>query len=467
MPQPPKPLDPTASPQAWFGHEVRDRRNAAKLSQAALGRRVQVSAAVIGYLERGDYPSCQQWLAQALDKALDADGLFAGAWGMAFKARDADKSVGDAEKPVRGRSSAPARGPAPRILGGDDLSPPPESAETVERRSFLQASGLAALSPIVLAQAAPTAEAAAPTAIRPADIEQIRRLAEVISLEDHKLGGGGLVRRVAGSTMQWATQLLHAECQPALRQPLYAAVSRLGIVVGATAFDAYHHGEAVAAFRLAAECAEEAGDWHLRAKTYSYLARHSVWLSQPDDGLTYAEKGLVRRDRLTATEQAMLHTARARAFAKLGLVRETMLAVGDADAAFEHTDPVSDPSWMAYYDEAQHHGDTGHALYDLAVHAGQDPGRASRRLATAVEQHTDAYARSRAISRTKLASLLMHREDPREAAHIGNRALDEVGPLTSKRARDDLRELGRAAGEHPQVREAVDLRARIAATVAA
>ena len=75
----------------------------------------------------------------------------------------------------------------------------------------------------------------------------------------------------------------------------------------------------------------------------------------------------MRSDRFTATERAMLHTARARAFGKMRDVANTLRAVGEADAAFEQSDPAQDPPWMAYYDYAQHHGDTAHALFDLVV----------------------------------------------------------------------------------------------------
>jgi hypothetical protein len=120
---------------------------------------------------------------------------------------------------------------------------------------------------------------------------------------------------------------------------------------------------------------------------------------------------------------------------------------------------------MAYYDEAQHNGDTAHALFDLAILAGQDPGRAARRFDAAVKGHSDAFKRSRAISRTKLAALIMAKGDPRQAAEIGHDALDEVGRLTSRRAAEDLRQLGAFSARHPRIREAMGLRERIAGTV--
>ncbi|WP_371790415.1 helix-turn-helix domain-containing protein [Streptomyces sp. NBC_01471] len=462
-----KDLNPGASPQEWFGNELRELRKAAGLSAAALGRLVQVSDDMILAIERGKYPSCRRDVAQRLDAYFETGGFFDRAWPMVFGNPDADKRRADADKRAAGRGEETAQARAGRILGGDEPSPHSGSHEPVNRRSFLQVSGLAAFAPIDLTQAFAPSGLSLPESVSPSQIDQVLAAATAISGMDNKLGGGGIVRDVAGSAMQWSAGLLQVRCAEHLRADLFAAVSRLGIVVGASAFDAYHHDEATKTFKFAADCAEEAGDWHLRAKTYSFLARQAVWIGAPDDGLTYAEKGLVRSDRLTATEQAMLHTARARAFGKMGNVRDTMAAVGAADEAFTRARPSEDPPWMAYYDAAQHNGDTAHALFDLAILAGQDPGRAAGRFNMAVKGHSDSFKRSRAISRTKLAALMMAKGDPRQAALIGHDALDEVGRLTSRRAADDLRQLGHFAARHQKVQEASGLRERITATVPA
>lgn len=465
MPQPEKQLDPGASPQEWFGFELRQRRKAEGLSAKALGRLAKVSDDMILMVEKGNYPSLQRDVAQRLDEVLDTGGVFNRAWAMAFGKRHAEKRRADADKGSTSTVEGTVQVHTGRILGRDDVSPRSGSHEAVYRRSFLQASGLAAIAPIDLSQAFAPPALTLPEAIGLGTIEEVGAVATVISGLDNKLGGGGMVSDIASPAMQWAAGLLHVRCAEYLRADLFAAVSRLGIVVGASAFDAYRHAYATHAFAFAADCAEEAGDWHLRAKAYSFLARQAVWIGKPDDGLTYAEKGLVRADRITATERAMLHTARARAFGKMGNVRECLAAVGQADEAFEEARPDEDPPWMAYYDEAQHNGDTAHGLFDLVVGEGQAPGRAARRFDTAVRGHSEAFKRSRVISRTKLASLIMATGDPRQAAAIGHKALDEVGRLTSRRAADDLRQLGAFAAKHPRVQEAVDLRERIAATV--
>lgn len=465
MPQPEKPLDPAASPQAWFGSELRRLRKTHGMSARKLGLLVQVSDDVLLLTEKGQYPSCQLELAHALDRELETDGFFGRAWPMAFGQRDADKKSRDADKHQKGKARGLQRGATGSILEGDELPPRPGSQEPVDRRAFLQIGSLAAVAPIDLVQAFAPSRLMLPDSIGLGHIDQVQEIATAISGWDNRFGGGGMVGDVAESAMQWAAGLLQAECSQAHRADLFAAVSRLGVVVGASAFDSYAHDYATRSFRFAAECAEEAGDWHLRAKSYSFLARQAVWIEQPDDGLTYAEKGLVRSDRVTATERAMLHTARARAFGKMGRIRECMAAVGQADEAFEQSQPDEDPPWMAYYDKAQHSGDTAHALFDLVIRSDQDPGRASQRFGAAVRGHTDAYKRSRAISRTKLASLVMAKGDPRQAAVIGHDALDEVGRLTSRRAADDLRQLGAFTSQHPRVQEARALHERITATV--
>ncbi|WP_406469918.1 helix-turn-helix domain-containing protein [Streptomyces sp. NBC_01615] len=467
MPQPEKTLNPGASPQAWFGYMLRKHRKQKKLTAKDLGKLVQVSDDMILNIELGKYRSCQLQLAERLDEVLGTDGLFTESWPMAFGSADADKKRVDAEKRLRQGAEVAIPPRADRILGSDTPSPSGSPAP-VDRRAFLAASSLAAFASIDLASlVAPTAPPQPPARIRLQEIAQILKASDDIHRGDNAHGGGGLVGVLASRAMEWAVGLLVIPCPEALVSELHAAVARLGIVVGASHFDAYAHDDARVAFKIASECAEEAGDWHLRAKTFSFLARQAIWIGDPDNGLTYAEKGLVRSDRLTATEKAMLHSARARAFGKMRDVQGTIAAVGAADDAFAQRDPAADPPWMAYYDEAQHHGDTAHALFDLAINAGQNPGRAGRRFEIAVAGHGDDFARSRAISCTKWASLEMATGDPHRATALGHRALDDVGRLTSRRAADDLKELGRFAGQHRQLQEAAYLRERITVTLQA
>ncbi|GHE32582.1 hypothetical protein GCM10017673_39250 [Streptosporangium violaceochromogenes] len=298
-----------------------------------------------------------------------------------------------------------------------------------------------------------------PSVVSAADIEAVRNIAEVFSTWDH-VYGSGLVREAVNSQLRHSVELLGARCPERLQPDLYSAVGFLGLVSAFMAFDAYAHKDARRMFRLALACAEESGNWHLRAKVLSSMARQAIWCGDPDTGLTLVELALVRADRLTPAERAMLLAARARALAKLGRTQETLSAVGMADQEFGRLKTDEELSWMRYYDTAQHAGDTGHALFDLAIR-GQFVGEASRRLSAAVAGHGDVYVRSRAISGTKLASLTMAVGDPEQATAIGAQALRDAGTVRSRRAADDLRELHRFAAPYERIPEVSELRHRI------
>lgn len=461
MPQPEKVFDPTRSPAEWFGNELRLRRKEAGFPKAGpFAKSVQVSVDVLLKVERGIY-RCPEDLPPRLDDTLETGGLFTRAWPMVFG--DADKQGRDADT----RRSHPVEGGVEQLVGRMlDTGAPSSSSRSLDpmhRRQFLVLGSLLTLDPVDLTRfLTPTAPLHVPAKITPREIHQLQQIAAGVQAWDNTYGGGGLIGQLATDSMQWAVRLLSVPCPPSHRPEFLGAVARLGLVAGASNFDVYRHDDARLAFRVSVECAEEGQHWHLRAKGYSFLARQAIWLGDADNGLTAAEKGLVRSDRLTASERAMLHTARARAFGKLRNVQETIAAVGAADDAFARRRPEDEPPWMAYYDEAQHNGDTAHALWDLAVGIEDyDPAQAEQRLLTAVKGHGPQFVRSKAMSCTKLASLVMKRGDPHEAAAVGTTAVALSGDLTSLRAADDLRQLGRFAGRHAKIPEAVELRESI------
>jgi hypothetical protein len=357
---------------------------------------------------------------------------------------------------------------------------PATTVTDVDRKGFIR-TALGAAAAVPLAELAmPDQAITPPSVVHPSDIVELRTMASVYTTWDHTYGGG-LVRTAVCSQLRFAVGLLKQSRYPSkLHDPLYSAVGWLAHAAAFMAFDAYAHEDARRMFNLALTCAEEANDWHLRAKVLSSMARQAIWCGDADNGLTLVEFALVRSDRLTAAERAMLRSAQARAFAKLGRVQETWKAVKEADMEFSRIHPSAEKPWMRYYDAAQHSGDTGHALFDLAVDGrvlskvtdrqvadNRHLGEASARLASAVAGHSAAYVRSRAISGIKLASLTMAAGDPEEAASIGERAVTGAGTVRSRRAQDDMRELARFALPHASRTPVATLRCRIREAVQA
>jgi hypothetical protein len=338
----------------------------------------------------------------------------------------------------------------------------------VDRKDFLLTSvlGLGGLAMGALAPVAALLEGGeptpTPTRVGQTEIEQIRTATRAFNSWSRAYGPC-LAREAAMGQLRWSAGLLQASCPTRLRPELYSAVAELAETAGYTARG---RQEASRVFGFALGCAEQAQDWPLRAEMLSSMAKQAIWTGQPDDGLTLAEQALVRADRLTATGRALLHTDRARALAKMRRVQETLTALSAADEDFARSTPADDPPCISYYGAARHAQCTGHALVDLAVLGGRDPGEATDRLTAAVEGHTNtANTTSRVICLLELASLTMATGDPIQAATIGHEALDAAGAIRSRRVTDDLRELARGTTRHPDIGEVTALRQRITAAV--
>ncbi|MGH3852548.1 MAG: XRE family transcriptional regulator [Pseudonocardiaceae bacterium] len=296
-----------------------------------------------------------------------------------------------------------------------------------------------------------------PARISATDIEQIHDATRVFGSWSRTYGGV-LVREPAMGQLRWSAGLLKATCPDQRRPKLYSAVGALANTTGYVAYDAGIQEEARRVYRFALACAEQAKDWNLRANVLSSMAKQAVWTGQPDDGLTLAEQALVRPDRLTETEQAMLHNDRARALAKMRRVQETLTAIGTADEHFTHATTANDPPSL--YNAARHAELTGRPLVDLAI-LGRDPGGATDRLTAAAAGHTETETRARAICLTKLATLTMVTGDPLQAAAIGHAALAIAGTIHSRQAAEELRELAHYAAAHQHLDEVAHLRNRI------
>ena len=257
--------------------------------------------------------------------------------------------------------------------------------------------------------------------------------------------------------LHWSDGLLEATCPDRLRPELFSAVGELAAVAGYIAEDAGAPEQAGRVYRYALACVEQADDWPLRGEVLASMARQAIRLGRPDEGLTLAEQGLVRPDRLTAAGRSRLHTGRGRATMRRG--DEALTAVGTADEHFAHVSPDNEPPFLAEHNPARHALLAGQPLVELAI-LGRDPGEATDRLAAAAAG-LDDYPRTRAICLTRLAILTMATGDPLQAATLGHAALDAAGILRSRLAAEELRELARHAAPHQHLDEVAHLRHRI------
>ncbi|MEV7227226.1 helix-turn-helix domain-containing protein [Polymorphospora sp. NPDC051019] len=288
------------------------------------------------------------------------------------------------------------------------------------------------------------------------EVHHVRHITRALARSEN-VYGGGLSAAAAVAQLRSSARMLEARAGGEVRRAMYEAVGNLGCVVGFSAFDIEAHRLAKRCFDFSLWCAVKAQSWELRASTLADMARLSSYLGDNDSALSLIELAQVRSDRVSATSRAMLCSLRAKLLAWQDRYAEAMAEVDRSDGYFASRTSSEDPPWLSYYDEAEHQGSTGRALVPVAL-STKDLGVAVPRLKAAVRLHDQHYPRSRAFSRTRLASLLMKAGNPKEAAEIGRAALVDASSMRSSRLNSEIRQLDTLAIRYEKVAEVAELR---------
>ncbi|WP_327736052.1 helix-turn-helix transcriptional regulator [Streptomyces nojiriensis] len=109
-----KNLDPSSSPRALLGAELRVARERAGMSQAELGERLFVSGSFIGQLEAGTRRMHLEF-ARQIDEILGTDGFFVRNCGAAAESKYPDHFAAAAEAEARAKT---IRDYAPQLIPG-------------------------------------------------------------------------------------------------------------------------------------------------------------------------------------------------------------------------------------------------------------------------------------------------------------------------------------------------------------
>jgi hypothetical protein len=298
------------------------------------------------------------------------------------------------------------------------------------------------------------------------EIDEILAATSLLNRADHE-HGGGYARSLAVVQLRHAAGLLQARCPTALRPDLFSAVAHLADNCAFMTFDAAADQRADRTARVmwngALECTEEIGDWHLQVAVLVNLSRQALWLAKPDEALALTERALSLSHHISPRERALVWSTRASVHAQRGDVPATVAAIKASDGHFGKAETSDDePSWMYYYDGAEHSSSTGHALYDLVMSTGcGEYDEAVKRQTAAVDGFPAGEARSKALSGARLAILQMRHGDPGEAATTGQATLDVAGTIHSRRTHRYLALLAKAATPHSRRDRVGELLARL------
>ncbi|GAA3820436.1 helix-turn-helix transcriptional regulator [Amycolatopsis echigonensis] len=417
------------------------RREAMGFTQESLAAAVGVEFSTVGRWERGALTP-QPWrrprIATALDVSLDELDALLGPVSADAPTSPSQLSTGQ-EVPGQshGTSLALPGSASTGVAGYDPTAHVDVGASPAE---FLK--------PLTL-------DVQPPRRVGWAEVEQVRLMTRTLAASEN-LYGGGMAGEAGLAHLRWASRLLSSQAGTSVEAGMFEAVGNLAGVVAFSAFDVGNQDAAARCFRFGLWCAEQGGSWELRAATLADMARQAIYLGNLDDALSLIEFAQVRADRLTATARAMIGVVRARLLAMLGRHDEARAEVDRADEHFVGRQAETDPPWLIYYDEAEHAGSSARALTPLAM-TDKRPGDAAGRLETAIRLHSDAYPRSRAFSRTRLATLNMTIGDPWEAVDIGRQAIADAPMLHSRRMSEELSKLVRACEPHLSIPEVAEL----------
>ena len=454
--------DPPLSLRQRLAEEIRKRRKAAGLSEPALAMRVGYTRQYVSLAERPNrgLPSAQ--LVKAIDDALGAGGSLVALRQQAYAQQKACRPGGSDATVSAGRGSGT----------------PAESAEVenTNRRELVASAAAiafgAGLDQPVGRIIAAADEPQVPSRVRAGDVRHLRDAVEVLG-EWERHAGGAVVRPPALAALRSATAMLDASCTPAVRLDLEAAVALLADLAGWVTFDCGRHESARQLFLLGLHAARESGDPGLRAFVACGLARQEIHTGNWAGGLDLAELASTATDAFTPNATAMLHTVNAFGYAGKGDAAQCRQFIGAAVDTYQPDSLANDPSWIRYFTPAQLEGDLANALCDLVVGGADVPAQTAHRIAlierlsTAFQQYPIDRARSKAITATRLATLLYLEGEQRIGHQLAHEAISLAGQIRSARLATHLHVLmqtvppGHGLDDH-----GIDLRHRLSTVLA-
>jgi tetratricopeptide (TPR) repeat protein len=341
-----------------------------------------------GYLckiEKGVRP-CTVEVAQALDRALDADGALV--------------AIARAERLQRVRSAVPF--------------------DPMKRRTLMRwgvtASALAGIGGV--------ADPDVPVGkVGLVDADRLLRSAMRLRQLGHQHGGESLWQAAAALVNDSYRLLEQGTYTVAVEQRLLRAAGRAHMAAGWLAFDAGRHDVARTCHNEALNLARQGGDAGTEAHALANLAFQSNIIGRPREAMRLAEAAsrAAAQPHGTARLAAMPHLRRAVAYATSADPRAASAAISQARQVIDRDADKATVEWCSFLTPVEMDGVEG----TCALALGR-PEQAETLLTRAIAGHTDQFARNRALYRVRLARARLDRRTVEGAAEAANAALDDL-----------------------------------------
>jgi hypothetical protein len=264
-----------------------------------------------------------------------------------------------------------------------------------------------------------------------ASTDLVRAATEMFSGLDYRFGGGRARLLVA--------HVLDTEVLPTLQhvRPGSPIVSEYLSEVGAmlrlaawTAYDIGHHWLAQSYFVQALRLAKAAGNRTLGGRIFAGMSHQANFLGHYQRAVELARAAREGfRGQGTPTAMALAWAMEARALASLRRERECLNAICQAEQWFGRRDPINEPAWLHYFDDAELHAEIAHCYRDLGF-----PEKACRHAELSIQSSESVYVRSLSFCRTVLATGHLLKGELDQATDVATTVVDTaVDQLRSHR----------------------------------
>lgn len=274
------------------------------------------------------------------------------------------------------------------------------------------------------------------------DLTELWHAAEEARRWDSKFGGGNWKASSVTECLRLrAAPLLSGTYTEAIGTELFSATAELSRVAGWAAFDSGRHEEAQRRFVQALRLARAAGDVQAGAYLLTTMSLQTMLRGYPREAADMAE-GAYERTKHTAAPRvlAFAKLAEARAYGRAGDTNAAGAALGRSEQLLASIRPGDrDPEWLSYFTHARLAADATEIYHDL----GQ-PQTARTWNAQAAAMPSGSFTRAVGIRLSILASTHLQDGDLEQSLHVGSRALDVLGTVSSARAHGYLRDLATA-----------------------
>ena len=432
---------------AWkLTAEIRQRRHAAGLSQPRLAARIGYTKQYVSLAERPQRGLPAASLVQAIDDALNAGGALVALHEQADDARKACRPG----TPARTMAADATTGQEPET---SSAHPDPGEVENAKRRELITTAAAITFGgnldePVAQILAAAD-QPQVPTRVRAGDVAYLRDAVETLKTLDNRLGGGP-VRHQALAALRWATALLDSSCTPEIRSELATTTVDLADRASWATFDTGHHEPAQQVSLLGLRAAHQSGDLGVRAWVASGLACREIHVGHWARGLEFTQLALTAGDALTPNGLAYLHAVKALAYARKHDTATCLRYIGTATDPYQPDSVSTGPAWLGFLTPARFQGLLTKAKYDLLL-GGADVGDHTAHrldlidhLSTAFHQYPAGRVHPKALTATRLATLLYLDGEQRGGHQMVEETITLAGRVRSARLADELRVLLKA-----------------------